>query len=197
MVSLTQNEARMMEFLLRNFSQDYSINQLARELQLSPGGAHKILKKLEGRDFLESEEVGNSIVYKINFSSEDALDACKFVLSGREVGPYLEAWIKDLERLKPQTKLAVLFGSVLEKGKEARDVDVLLVFPEERVEEIEQAIEKLNRIKSKRVHPIYQTKEDLVKNIKRRDEAILEEIRTGVILWGRGQLVEAIRDGES
>lgn len=197
MVSLTENEATMMEFLLRNFSRDYSINELARELGLSPGGAHKILKKLEGQGFLKSKEVGNSIIYKIDFSSEDALDACKFALSGREVGPYLEAWIKDLERLKPKTELAILFGSILEKGKEARDVDVLLVFPEERVEEIEGAIEKLNRIKSKRAHAVYQTKEDLVKNIKERDEAVLEEIRTGIVLWGKGRLVEAIRDGES
>ena len=42
--------------------------------------------------------------------------------------------------------------------------------------------EKLNKIKSKRIHAVYQTEQDLIRNIKEKDKAILEEIRTGIVL---------------
>lgn len=197
MVSLTANEARTMEFLIRNFSEDYNINQMAKELHISPGGIFKILKKLKMQEFLIEKKLGNNVFYKINYSSSEALDACTFALIEKEITPYIKVWIKDLEALKEKTGSAILFGSVLRKGREARDIDILLVFDKKNLEDIEKAIEETNRIKSKRIHAVYQTKEDLVRNIRKRDRAILEEIRTGIVLWGREVLVEAIRDGQS
>ncbi len=195
MVSLTENEARTMEFLIRNFSREYNINQLAKELGISPGGMFKILKKLESQKFLEAKRLGNNIFYKINYQSQDALDACKFVLTEKKASPYVRAWVKDLEKLKPKTEMAILFGSVLKKGKRANDIDILLVFRRKNMEDIEKLIDNINRVKSKRVHAVYQTERDMIKNIKKRDESILEEIRTGIILWGRHFLVEAIKNG--
>ncbi|MEK6952170.1 MAG: hypothetical protein AABX29_04080 [Nanoarchaeota archaeon] len=194
MVSLTENEAKTIEFLVRNFSKDYNINQLAKELNLSPGGMFKILKKLRNRNLLLEKELGNNKFYKINFSFSDALDACKFALIEKKTNPYLNVWIKDLNILKERTCLAIIFGSILEKGKNAGDIDLLLVFDKRNIDEIENIIEKLNKIKSKKIHTVYQTKEDLISNIKKRDKAILEEIKKGIILWGRDVLVEAIKN---
>jgi len=197
MVSLTENEAKSIEFLIRNFSKDYNINRLAKELNISPGGMFKILKKLEKQKFLTKKKAGNNVFYKINYSSQDAIDACIFALTEKKNTPYIKARIKDLERLRPQTELAILFGSILKKGREARDIDILLVFNKKKMKNIENVIDKINKIKSKKVHAVYQTRKDLIKNIKRQDTAILEEIRTGIILWGRDFLVEVIRDGQN
>ena len=196
MVSLTTNEARTMDFLIRNFSKNYNINQLAKNLSISPGGIFKILKKLEKKKFLTENKMGNNIFYKINYKSYDALDACKFALTEKKTTPYISAWIKDLESLRINTELAVLFGSILSKGREAADIDILLVFDKKNIMNIENSIDKLNKTKPKKIHAVYQTKEDFIKNIKKQDKAILEEIRTGIILWGRDFLVEAIKDGQ-
>ena len=167
MVSLTENEARTLEFLLRNFSQQYNINQLAKELGISPGGMFKILKKLENQHFLIEKKVGNNSLYVINYLSSDAFDACTFALTEKKVTPYISVWIKDLEMLKGKTQLAILFGSVLTKGKEARDIDLLLVFDTKNLKSVEALLERINRIKSKKVHALYQTRSDLIKNIKK------------------------------
>lgn len=195
MVSITKNEAGALEFLTRNFSGDYSINQLARELGLSPSGTHKILKKLEKHGLLIQKKIGNGLFYKINFSSQDALDACRFALIEKKLTPYVKVWTKDLEVLREKTELALLFGSLLTKGKEARDVDVLLVFERRNIIAVESIIEKINKLKPKKIHAVYQTKEDFIKNIKNRDSAILNEIKTGVVLWGRDFFLEAIKHG--
>lgn len=197
MVSLTKNEARTMEFLIRNFSKNYNINQLAKEIYISPGGMFKILKKLEKQNFLIQNKIGNNSFFKINYNSQEALDACKFALSEKRVTPYVKVWINDLEPLKRETQLCILFGSVLNKEKKARDIDLLLVFHKKALKKVECLIDKINKIKSKRIHAIYQTKEDIITNIKKQDEAILEEIKTGIILWGRDFLVEAIKNGQN
>ena len=197
MVSLTTNEAKTIEFLIRNFSKDYNINQLAKKLSISVGGIFKILKKLKSWDFLIEKKLGNNIFYKINYDSQDALDACKFALTEKKISSYVKVWIKDLEILKEKTELAILFGSVLKKNKEARDIDVLLVFKKRNLKDIENMIEEINRIKSKKIHAVYQTKADLIMNINKRDKAILEEIKTGVILWGRDLLVESVKNGQN
>lgn len=196
MVSLTANEARTMDFLIRNFSIDYNINQLAKALGISPGGMFKILRKLEKQGFLAETKAGNNIFYKINFSSNDALDACKFAMAEKALTPYVNVWVNDLEPVIEHSDIALLFGSVLKKGREAGDIDILLVFDRKSLKNVEGAIEKLNRIKPKKLHAVYQTMDDLIENIKNRDKAILEEIRAGVILKGRGLLVGAIKHGQ-
>jgi len=197
MASLTTNEAKTIEFLIRNFYKDYNINQLARELNISVGGIFKILKKLKTWDFLIEKRLGNNVFYKINYDSQEALDACKFALTERKVDSYVKMWIKDLEILKKKTELAILFGSVLKRSRKARDIDILLVFKKRNLKDIEHMIDKINKIKSKKIHAVYQTKSDLIKNIKRRDKAILNEIREGVILWGRDFLVESVKNGQN
>ena len=47
-----------------------------------------------------------------------------------------------------------------------------------------------------KIHAIFQTKEDLFNNLQKRDPALLEEIRTGMVLWGRNEVVEAIKHGQ-
>ena len=196
MVAITKNEAKVVNFLLRNFSRDYNINQLAKEVKLSPRGAFKILKKLESNSILNSQKIGNNLIYKINFENDVSLDVCQFVLTEKETTPYIQTWINDLQSLREITKMAVLFGSILTKEKQANDVDILLVFPKENLAQVQEQIKKINQIKSKKNHAIVQTKEDLLNNVKKRDSALLEEIRTGMILWGRNILVEAIKHGQ-
>lgn len=196
MVSITENESRTISFLLRNFYRDYNINQLARELKLSPRGAYKILKKLELQKILLSKKVGNNVIYNINFSEDLALEICQIALNEKEASPYLRTWINDLQPLKEITEMTFLFGSILTKEKQAGDVDVLLVFEKENLSKVQEQIKKINQVKSKKIHAVIQTKEDLFSNIKKRDPAILEGIRTGLILWGRNVLVEAIKYGK-
>ncbi|MDI6738262.1 MAG: helix-turn-helix domain-containing protein [Nanoarchaeota archaeon] len=197
MVSLTANEARTMDFLLRNFFEDYNINHLARMLNISPGGMFKILKKLKSQGFLAEKRMGNNIFYKIDYSSNEALDACKFAMAEKSISPYINIWINDLKQVIEMAEIAVLFGSVLKKGREAGDIDILLVFGRKNLNAIEEAIHKLNAIKPKKLHAVYQTMADLTENLKKKDKAILEEIRTGVVLKGRGLLVDAIKNGQN
>ena len=197
MVSLTENESRVMGLLIRDFSQSYNINHIARTLNITPGGAFKILKKLKSRGYLTEEKLGNNSFYKINYHSQESLDTCIFVLTEKALTPYLKVWLRDLESLRNKTDAAILFGSALENPQKARDIDILLVFERKNLHEIDSLIEGLHKIKSKKLHALYQTNQDLITNIKKQDKVILEIIKKGSILWGGGVLVNSIKDGQS
>jgi len=196
MVSLTENESRAIDFLIRNFSQDYNINQLSRELKLSPRGIFKILKKLEKQNYLISKKQGNNLFYQVNYGLEEALDVCKFALSERNISPFIRVQINDMIKLRKLTKIAILFGSALTKGAEAKDVDVVLVFNKKEFSKVEKAMDEINLIKHKKIHAVYQTEEDFVDNIRKRDKAIISAIKTGMILWGRDSFLEAVKNGK-
>lgn len=187
----------MVDFLLRNFTERYSINQLAKELKLSPQGAYKMSKKLEKARILKPEPIGNAIYYRPNLDEEIGRKTAELVLSYKDINPYAKVQAKDLEKLKTHTLCAVLFGSVLTKAEKAGDIDVLLVLEEGQLNKMHKVLIEIQSIKSKKISEMLQTREDLVRNIRKRDAPLLDAIKTGQVLWGSEIIVEAIRNGTS
>lgn len=197
MVALTRNEARVVCFLLRNFTKRYSINQLARELGLSPMGARKVAMKLEKTRILKSEPIGNAIYYRPDLDEEIGRKTAELVLAYKDLNPYARAQAKDFEQLRPHALCAMLFGSVLTKAERAGDIDVLLVLEEGHLKKAHKVLMEIQSIKPKRIEEMVQSREDLVRNIKKLNAPLLDAIRTGQVLWGSEIIVEAIRNGTS
>ena len=193
MISLTENEARAVDFLIRNFTEKYNINQLARKLNLSPRGSYKILKKLESQKIIVPEKLGNAIFYSINLENELAVKVSELVLSEKREDPNLETLIEDLAELKKISYSIIVFGSFVENPKKANDVDVLILSNASNYKKLKEEIEEINSILAKEIHPVFQTEKDLEQNIKEKDKVILDIIRTGFILWGSHHIVKAIK----
>lgn len=197
LAGLTRNEARMISFLLRNFTNRYSIRQLAKELDLSPMGARKMAIKLEQAKILKPEQISDAIYYHPNLDEEIGCKTAELVLSYKDLNPYARVQAKDLEQLRPYVLCAVLFGSVLTKAENAGDIDVLLVLDEDQLNKMHKVLMEIQSIKSKKISEMLQTREDLVRNIRKRDAPLLDVIKTGQVLWGSEIIVEAIRNGTS
>jgi len=195
MYSLTQNEAKVVDFLIRNFRERNSINALARKLKISHTGVHKILRKLEGVKAVKPERIGNSIYYKVNLDNELGIKLAEFVLVQNELIAYAQVQEEDLKPLQGLASSCILFGSVLKKGREARDIDVMLVLEKKDFKKLYKKLEEVKEMSPKKIHDVMQSKEDLVKNIKKNDEVVLDIIKNGRILWGSGIIVEAIKNG--
>ncbi len=54
---------------------------------------------------------------------------------------------------------------------------------------------EIQSITPKKIEEMVQSREDLVRNIRKRDAPLLDAIRTGQVLWGSEIIVEAIRNG--
>lgn len=196
MISPTGNELKVLDYLVRHFTQRNSINQLAKRVGLSAPGAMKLLAKLESHNIVTAEKLSNAVYYRINFATAQAVKLIEFVLLQRNLNPYARVQAEDLEKLKGIAIACVLYGSVLAKGEDARDIDALLVLDDRTFEKdlasLQKALRDINSVKPKHIHDLVLTREDLVKNLAKGDEVVLEIIRTGQVLWGPEIIVEAI-----
>lgn len=194
MSKLTKNELKMLNFLTRHASEKYSINQLAKKVGLTPKGAHKLLKRLEQEAVIRPQKLGNAVFYSLNFASDFALNAAELSLFEDILLPYARVQAKDLEVLRPVALAAILFGSVLEKGEKASDIDIMAVIEPKQYRAFQKALKELQKIKPKRIHLVLQLPQDLVRNIKKADPVLLDILHKGNILWGRGVIINAIKE---
>ncbi len=195
MFSLTDNEIKVLNFLIRHFDERNSINAIAKKLEITPMGVHKISKKLEAMNVISPERIGNAIYYKINLNDELGKKVAEFILAQNELNSYSMVQAQDFEKLKDIVQACILFGSVLYKGNEARDIDVLLLIEKEKFREISKRLDSIRQLKPKKIHDLMMTRQDLEESIKKKDEVIKNIIITGKVVWGSETIIEAIKNG--
>lgn len=190
----SKNEMRLILILLKNIDKDYNANNISKVLGITPMGALKIFKKLEKEKILISKKIGNTSLYKINFNNKYAFDYAEFLLKKEaELSPsYIKRWVYEIRKVN-EADMAIIFGSVLKVQEKAGDVDVLFVVKKNNFNVLKKKIEKLNRINEKKIHPIYQTLNDLKKNLIKKDKVIMN-ILNGVIIFGGKKFVSLIKD---
>jgi DNA-binding Lrp family transcriptional regulator len=191
---ITNNEKKILRFLLAHFNSDYSINEIAKRCGLAPNGAYDILKKFEEKNILISKKIANAKSYKINFNNRETNKLLELIL----MPDYSESKIKyrynDLKPLESISSLCIIFGSYATKKENPNDIDILFVIKKSNYNKYSEILEKAKRILPLKLHDVIQTREDIIKNIKADEKLILEVIYSGIILWGHEFLIEVIKD---
>ena len=194
---LPNNTFKIINFLIRNLEL-YNINQMARALDLSVGSVHKILKTLEKRNIVNIKELGNAIYYSINLNNNEAVKLSELVsIEGKNnilrENKIANVYAQDL--VKFDAKLIILFGSILTKKNEAKDIDVLFIIKhKEQVNEINNFCLEISKIRTKKVNPLIMLEQDFVNNLKDKNKAVQDLIKTGIILKGEDIFIRAIKN---
>ncbi|MAG15869.1 hypothetical protein CMO88_02305 [Candidatus Woesearchaeota archaeon] len=193
MKDITNKEMLFVLTIFKSPEVEYNANSIAKSIGISSMGALKIAKRLEEENILVSRKLGKARFYKLNFNNEYAKQYIKFLLKreSEQAHFYVKRWISELKNIK-SANLAILFGSVLKKHKEARDIDALLITDKKAFAKLKKELEDINLVNVKKLHPIYQTKDDFKKNIKKEDKVILNAIK-GVIVFGEDVAISLIR----
>ena len=188
-----ENKMILVLSILKSPEIEYNANNISKLMRISSMGALKIAKNLEKENVLSSRKIGRANIYKINFNNDYARQYIKFLLKkeAEESSPYVKRWIRELEKIKIADTI-ILFGSVLKKEKDARDIDVLIIVNKKNFEKVKKEIESINLLNDKKIHPIYQTKEDLKKHINERNKVILNAIK-GIIVSGEDNIMEILQ----
>ena len=184
MKEITDNEMRMVLSIVKSPKMEYNSFNLAKLLGMSAMGSFKIAQRLEKEGILESKKMGNAKFLRVRMEDDYAYQYVKFLLK-REAAiapPYVRVWIDDIRGFK-NAHAAVLFGSILRKGKDANDIDVLFVVDMKNYRALKKEIDELNDIRTKRIHPMYQVPEDIKKNILKEDPPLLNALK-GIYVSG-------------
>ena len=194
---LSNNTFKIINFLIRNLEL-YNINQIARALDLSVGSVHKILKTLEKRNIVNIRELGNAIYYSINLNNNEAVKLSELVsIEGKNnilrENKTANVYAQDLAKFN--AKLIILFGSILTKKNEAKDIDVLFIIKnKEQVSEINNFCLEISKIRTKKVNPLIMLEQDFVNNLKDKNKAIQDLIKNGIILKGEEIFIRTIKN---
>ena len=193
MKEITNNEMVFVLSLFKSPEIEYNANSMAKLIGISRMGSLKIAKRLEKENIIKSKELGKAKFYSLNFNNDYVRQYVKFLLKreAEQAHPYIKAWIEDIKRVK-SADAAVLFGSVLRKHKEANDIDVLVIIDKKNYPKVKNEIGEINLISTKRTHPMYQTKEDLKKNIKKGDKPLLNAVK-GIVVFGEDKIINLLR----
>ncbi len=193
MKNVTNNEMLFILNIFKSPEIEYNANSIAKKLGISSMGALKIAKRLEKEEILVSRELGKARFYKLNFSNDYVIQYVKFLLKreAEQSSPYIKRWIKEIKKIK-NADAAILYGSVLKEHKEAMDIDVLLITDSKRYKKLSEEIDAINRVNIKKLHIMYQTKQDVKDNIKKGDKPLLSSIK-GIVVFGENVIINLIR----
>lgn len=190
----TKNEEKAILRILKNPKNEYNANSISKIMKVTSMGALKLLKRLEKEGILVQKKVSNISFYLLNFENSFAVSYASLMLESEaeHSSSYIKRWIGEVRKIK-DAEIAIIFGSVLSKGENANDVDVLFVVEKGKFGDLKKEIEKLNLLNEKRIHSVFQTKEDLIGNIKKKDKVVLEAIN-GIVVFGESEFVKLMRD---
>lgn len=192
MRDITSKEMLFVLSIVKSPEIEYNANSIAKVIGVSPMGALKIARRLEKENILIARKLGKAKFYKINFNNDYARQYVKllFKREAEQSDPYIRVWISEIKKIK-NADAAILFGSLLRKNKEAKDIDVVLITDKKRFQKLRKEVDKINLINVKKLHPIYQTKEDFRKNIKKGDKPLLSAVK-GIIVFGEDEILSLL-----
>jgi len=163
---MTQNEKSVLRMLFSALGENYSINEIARQCNLAPNGALKILKKFEKEGILKSKSIANIKSYSLNFDSEKTKNILKLALIP-ELKGRLKFRLEDLKQLKEFTKACIIFGSYSDLKKEPNDMDIFFIIEKQNFKKYKQITLTVYKAIPVKVHDILQTEKDFASNLKK------------------------------
>ena len=192
MKDITNNEMLFVLTVFKNPEIEYNARSISRILGISHMGALKIGKRLEKEGILISKERGRAIFYWLNLKNDYIKQYIKFLLKreAEQVHSYVKRWVNELKKIKNADGI-ILFGSILNKHENANDIDVLFITNQKKFSKLQKEIKDINLVNVKKIHPIFQTKGDIIKNIKIEHKPLLNAIK-GIIVLGEDILIKIL-----
>ena len=189
MKEITKAEMDIVLKLVKSPEVEYNANNISKVAGITAMGALKILKRLESESILKSKKIGNAHIYRINVENSYAQRHVGLLLSRESLyaSPQAKRWVEELKKIR-NAELIILFGSVLEKIN-PKDIDVLFLTDQKHFSQLEKEIKERNEINIKKIHPLYQTFKDIINNVKKRDQPLLNAIK-GIIIKGEEKFIE-------
>ena len=172
MNSIAKNEFSVINFLVRNFMNRYTIRNIAKELKLSPAGVYTIVKKLEKSNILISEKLGTGLFYELNLNDKAAEYIALVVLLR-----YNDARKIELKEIKDEIRLAVFDNK-----------NLLLV-----TDNIGHAEDFCRKLKD--VNAVVMNENELIEKIKLKDNKTLQILNQGNVVYGEHYFIEIVKSG--
>lgn len=199
MKSLSENSKKVLKLLFTDYLTDYNSNNIRERIPLSNAGSLKLLRKLSKEGIIISDKKGKSIFYKLNLKSRYVSKLLELIfIEHGNLTNYVEGWIQDLSIFMSDTKALLLFGSILTKGKDAKDVDVCFILKKSKdYLKVQKKVDELNKKSRLKIHPLYTTEKNFESKLKEMDRPLIDLVKTCVVIHGQEVFVKVLKNVQS
>ncbi len=167
MLSLSDNEFAVLNYLVRNFRERLTVRAISKKLGFSSAGVYVILKKLEEAQIVVGEKLGTGLFYRMNLENKAAYYFACAVL------------VEFYHHTLPIADMASKAAIALFNGKE------LLL--------IADAAAIGSDITIPQVKTVVVTVTAFTDALRKKDAATLKLLQTSNVLFGEQKLLEIIR----
>ena len=192
MLTLTERERKALLILFKDFTNYYNSNSISKILGISHVGAQKIFKRLYNNNIVTSKKIGKSIIYKLNLDNDYASRLIAFLLI--EEADNFKRWKDEFKQLFKKNRIMLMFGSAIKDYSKARDIDIMAVIDKKDVKEVGNILKEKQKILPKNIHAIKLTHNDMLKNIKNKNKAIVGIIKNAIAIYGQDRYVEIMKN---
>lgn len=188
------NAQKIVTILLKDFK-CHTATSLSKELKMSRWGIWKILKKLEKDQFIILEPIGTgkTSTQRIKLNWNNPLLEKTLALSLTQEALKHKRWRFDFKKLEKEVEFLILFGSILQSPKDAKDIDILGIAKENKIGKIGDIILEIQQTQNKKIHSINFTNKELRQELNDRNKAFIDVIKKGIILFGQENFINFMK----
>ena len=172
-VNITPLGIKILLFLARNPEKEFYLREIAKKINKSVGGTHKVLRSLYSLNLINDKRSGKNLYYKINQNNPSIKSFKKFMT--------INELNELVNKLKDITSQIILFGSCA-TGDDTIDSDIDLLVLTINKDEVNKIIKRSKLARN--IQAIVINSTDLLK-IKEKDKAFYKEIKKGITLWDK------------
>ena len=167
MLSLSDNEFSVINFLVRNFTEKLTIRNVAQRLNFSAAGVFNILKKLEKERIVVGQKLGTGLFYSINFDNKISRHLAAIVLL------YSDEKVAINAELFKHAKSAIFDKkTILLVTDNLTDIDISMP----------------------NVNIISKTEDEVIELFKKKDQEMIQLLKKGIVLFGEEKIVSIIKN---
>jgi len=165
---------KILSYLSKNRADDSIYgSKIAKDLNISQGGASTILKQMKDTGIIDCKTVGKTVFYSVGTNNP-------MIKSFRVFENLLEL-NNIFQSIKEISRRIVLFGSCA-KGTDTRDsdIDVFIVADQDCIEQIRHCISEYKIDRD--IKPVIIDSIELI-DMEENDKIFMAEIDKGIIIW--------------
>ncbi|HLC63356.1 MAG TPA: HTH domain-containing protein [Candidatus Nanoarchaeia archaeon] len=192
-----KKNTEILKIILKQFTIKWTITSLAKEIKMSRVGIWKALKKLEAENLILLSPVGGgeTSTFNILLNWENQILEKRLSLILTEDALKNQRWLNNFKELENKLDFLILYGSMMHSPREANDVDVLgVVSNKNKFKEIEEAVQKIQKIQSKKVHSENFTRTEFKEELKKKNKIFIDAIKKGVVIFGQEKFIRFIKE---
>lgn len=179
MLQITEKERKALLILSKDFTRYYNANSLSKVLGITSVGTQKILRRFSDNGVTISKQIGKSIVHKPKLEDDYTEKLVVFLLA--DEAKNFKRWKEEFKCVAKEG-IVLIYGSMIKNYRASKDIDIMIIAKQTKIRNIEKEIAEIQKFLPKKLHSIIITKEDFLKNINSNQKAIIDIIRTAIVL---------------